>query len=279
MQTGPARATTSAVARRSRRATTAVGARAKAYLLGRRRLLFTRAATPTPGRERMRASDNACAQVTTSAPVRRRVPCGRGVFSQTPQTSALGRRRLCPSDNVCARATTGAAWEECFFTNTPNFSARATTSVSERQRLRPCDNECRVAGVFFHKHPKLQRSGDDVSVRATTSAPVQRRVPRGRGVFSQTPQTSALGQRHLCPSDNVCARATTGAMWEGCFFTNTPNFSTRATTSASGRRRLDPFFQTLAFFRALAIQTKLFHYLFLKITETVLKMVIQSYFY
>ena len=27
--------------------------------------------------------------------------------------------------------------------------------------------------------------------RATTHAPMQRRVPHGRGVFSQTPQTSA----------------------------------------------------------------------------------------
>ena len=67
------------------RATTAVGARAKAYPLGRRRL---------------RPGENACAQATTSARVRRQVPHGRGVFSQTPQTSALGRQRLRPGDDV-----------------------------------------------------------------------------------------------------------------------------------------------------------------------------------
>ena len=74
-QTGLARATTPAVAHRHHRATTAVGARAKAYPLWRRCL---------------RPGDYACAQATTSAPVRRRVPRGRGVFSQTPQTSVLG---------------------------------------------------------------------------------------------------------------------------------------------------------------------------------------------
>ena len=42
------------------------------------------------------------------------------------------------------------------------------------------------------------------------------------------------------PGDNACARATTGAAREGCFFTNTPNFNARATTSASGRQRLRP---------------------------------------
>ena len=144
--TGPARATTLAVARRCRRATEAVGAWAKAY--------------------------------------------------------PLGRRRLCPGNSACTRA-------RMHVTNTPNLRGR--------QRMRPCDDGCHVGRVFFHKHPKLQRSSDDVCVQATTPA--------------------------------------------------------------SGRRCLDLFFQTLAFFRALAIQTKLFHYLFLKITETVLKMVIQSYFY
>ena len=160
--TGLARATMPAVARRRRRATRAVGARAK----------------------RSRSGGNACVQATTFAPVRRRVPRGRGVFSQTPQTSALRRRRLHPGDNV---------------------------------RMRPCDDGCSVGGVFFHKHPKLQRSGDNACIWATTST--------------------------LAP------------------------------------RRLDPGFETFAFFRALAIQTKLFHYLFLKITGTVLKMVIQSYSY
>ena len=64
--------------------------------------------------------------------------------------------------------------------------------------------------------------------------------------FSQTPQTSTLGRRRLHPGDNACvrattsacARATTRAAWEGCFFTNTPNFNTRTTTSTSGRQRL-----------------------------------------
>ena len=90
-QTGSARATTPAVAHRRRRATTAVGTRAKAYPLGQRRL---------------RSGGNAYAWARTHA-------CGR-------------------------------------------------------QHLRPCDDRCRVGGVFFHKPPKLQRSGDDVCVRATT---------------------------------------------------------------------------------------------------------------
>ena len=147
-----------------------------------------------------------------------------------------------------------------------NAYARERTHARRRQFLRPCDDGCRVEGVFFHKHPKLQRSGDDICVRATTSACarattralVQRRVPNGRDVSSQTPQTSALGRRRLRPGDNACVRAT---------------------TSALAPRRLDPGFETFAFFHALAIQTKLFHYLFLKITGTVLKMVIQSYSY
>ena len=125
-QMEPARATTPAVARRRRRATTAVGAQAKAYPLRRRRL---------------RLGDNACAQERTHACGQRRVPRGRSVFSQTPQTSALGRQHMCPSDNVCARAMTGAAWEGCFFTNTLNFSARAMTSASG-------DNACVRAMTF-----------------------------------------------------------------------------------------------------------------------------------
>ena len=191
--------------------------------------------------------------MTMSVPVRRRVPRGRGVFSQTPQTSALGRRRLRPGDNVrmragdnvCAHASMGAAWEGFFFTNIPNFSARATTSVSGRQHPHARGQQC-------------MRVGNNACTWATTSAHVRRRVLCGRSVFSQTPQTSALGQRRLRPGDNACVRAT---------------------TSALAPRRLDPGFETFAFFRALAIQTKLFHYLFLKITGNVLKMVIQSYSY
>ena len=102
VQTGPVRATTPIVARRRRRATTAVGAWAKVYL--------------------------------------------------------LGRRRLRPGGNTCVRA---------------RMHARG------RQHLRPCDDGCRVGGVFFHKHPKLQRSGDDVCVRVTTPASGRRR-PRSR---------------------------------------------------------------------------------------------------
>ena len=191
-QTGPAWATTPALARRRRRVTKAVGTRAKRPRSGDD--MYARAETLAPARGRMHTGDNACARATMSAPVRRWVPRGRGVYLQTPQTSTLERRRLRPGynvrvrpgDNVCARATTGAAREGCFFTNTPNFNARATTSASGRQRL---------------------RTGDDVRARATTSG------------------------------------------------------------------------SYLAFFFAFAIQTKLFHYPFSRITQILLKMVIQSYFY
>ena len=136
--TGLARATTSAVTRRRRRVTTAVGARAKASPHERRRLLpggnacarerthapvrrqvpcrrgfFTntpnfsaQTTTSTPGWQCLHQDENACTRATTSTPMRRRVPRGRGVFSQTPQTSALERRRLRPGDNTYVRATT-----------------------------------------------------------------------------------------------------------------------------------------------------------------------------
>ena len=94
-------------------------------------------------------------------------------------------------DNVCARATTGAAREGCFFTNTPNFNARTTTSTV-RMTMSAC-------------------------AWATTSAPVRRWVPRGRGVFSQTPQTSTLGRRCLRPGDNACAQATTSGSYLAFF--------------------------------------------------------------
>ena len=140
---------------------------------------------------------------------------------------------------------TGATWEGCFFTNTPNFSARATTSASGRQRPHV-------------RRRQRMRVGNNACARATTSAPMRQWVLRGRGFFSQTPQTSVLRRRRLHPGDNACVRAT---------------------TSALAPRRFDPSFETFAFFRALAIQTKIFHYLFLNITGTVLKMVIQSYSY
>ena len=139
-------------------------------------------------------------------------------------------------DNACGHAQASSGDHSCRRLG-KSVPARVTTSTPGRQRLRPGENAC---------------------ARATTHAPVRRRVLRERGVFSQTPQTSALRRQRLRPGDNACVRAT---------------------TSALARQRLDPFFQTLAFFRALALQTKLLHYLFLKITETVLNLVIQSYFY
>ena len=134
---------------------------------------------------------------------------------------------------------------------------RATTLVVARKRRRAttaADAQAKASPL----ERRRVRPGDNACTQATTFAPVRRRVPRRRGVFSQTPQTSTLGRRHLCPGDNAYVRAA---------------------TSALARRRPHPGFQTFAFFRALAIQTKLFHYLFFKITRTVLKMVIQSYFY
>ena len=140
--TGPARATTPAVARRRRQATTAAGARAKASPLERRRV---------------RPGGNACARAMTGA-------VGEGCFftntlnfSARATTCTPGRQRLRPGDdvhmrageNACDWATTSAVWEGCFFTNTPNFNAQATTSASERQPL---------------------RTGDDVRARVTTSA-------------------------------------------------------------------------------------------------------------
>ena len=160
-QTGPARVTTPAPTRRRRRATRAIGARAKRPYSGDD--VYARAETLAPARERVRAGDNAC-----------------------------------------ARAMTGGAWEGCFFTNTALL----------RRRLRPGDNACVRATTY-------------ACAQATTSAPMRRRVLRGRGVFSPTPQTSTLGRRRLRPGDNGC---------------------TRATTSALARRRLDPIVLTLAFF-------------------------------
>ena len=131
-------------------------------------------------------------------------------------------------------------------------------STPGQERMRTGDNVCARAttgaaweGCFFTNTPNF-------SARATTSASVRRWVLRGMGVFSQTPQISTLGRRRLRLDNNACVRAT---------------------TSALARRHLEPVFLMLAFFCALAIQTKLFHYLFLKITQIVLKMVIQSYFY
>ena len=176
-----------------------------------------------------------------------------------------------------ARATTPTVVHRCRRATTA-AGAQAKVSPLERRRVRLGGNVCARAttgaarkGCFFTNIPNFSarattftperqrlRPGDTACVWATTSVPVRRRVLRGRGVFSQTPQTLALGRRRLRPGDNAC-------VW--------------ATMSALAQRRLDPGFQMFAFFRALAIQTKLFHYLFFKITGTVLKMVIQSYFY
>ena len=109
-------------------------------------------------------------------------------------TCTPGQKRLRPRENACAQATIHAPG---------------------RQRLCPCDNGCCAGGVFFHKHPKLQRSGDDVCVQATTPA-------SGR----QRPH--ACRRQRVCPCDDGCRL---GGVY-------TPNFNARATTSASGRQRL-----------------------------------------
>ena len=151
------------------------------------------------------------ARATTPAPAHRRHRATRavGARAKRPRSSddvyaravmpAPARERMRTGDNVCACATTGGAWEGCFFTNTPNFSAPATMSASGQQRLHPGDDV-------------RMRSGDNACAWATTSACVGRRVPRGRSVFSQTPQTSTLGRQRLRPGDNACARATTSAL-------------------------------------------------------------------
>ena len=158
-----------------------------------------------------------------------------------------------------ARATTAVgAWAKAYplrrrrLRPSGNAYARARMRARGRQCLHPCDDRCRVGGIFFHKHPKLQCSWWTTSVSERQRLrPCDDRCRVGGVFFHKHPKLQRSG-------DDVCVQAT---------------------TPASGRRRLDLVFQTLAFFRALAIQTKLFHYLFLKITETMLKMVIQSYFY
>ena len=132
-------------------------------------------------------------------------------------TPALTRRRRRATRAVGARAKRPRSGDDMY--------ARAVTRAPARERMHTGDDGWHVGGMFFHKHPKLQRSCDDVCVRATTPASGRRR-------------SHARGQQCMRPGNNVCARATTGAAWEGCFFTNTPNFNARATTSASGRQRL-----------------------------------------
>ena len=189
--------------------------------------------------------DNACVRAPASSSDQSR--------RRPSKASSLGRRRVRPGGNACARTRMHARGRQC---------------------MRPCDDGWRVGGVFFHKHPKLQRSCDGVCARARMPAS-GRQCPHARGrqrvrlgdnvcaratmgaaregcFFTNTPNfnaratTSASGRQHLRPGDdvrmragdNACARATTGAAWEGCFFTNTPNFNAWVTTSTSRRQRL-----------------------------------------
>ena len=162
--TGPARATTPMPARRRRRATRAIGARAKRPRSGDD--VYVGAVTPAPARERLCVGDNACTRATTHAHGRQRLrPCDDGwhvggvFFHKHPKF-----QRSC--DDICVWATMST-------------SGRRRPYARGRERVRLGDDECRVGGVFFHKHPKLQRSGDDVCVRATTLAH-RRRRPRSR---------------------------------------------------------------------------------------------------
>ena len=110
-----------------------------------------------------------------------------------PQLSVPERKRTCPGNDVYARAATHARG---------------------RQRLRPCNDRCHVEGMFFHKHPKLQRSGDNVYVRATTSTSRRQRLRScddechiGGVFFHKHPKLQRSG-------DDVRARATTS---RSCF--------------------------------------------------------------
>ena len=144
---------------------------------------LARATTPTPACRRRQATRAVGARA-------KRPRSGDNVYAQAV-TPAPARERMRAGDNTCA-------W--------------TTTHAPGRQHLRPCDDGWHVGGVFFHKHPKLQHSCNDVCVRVTTfactqatmSAPVQRRVLRGRGVFSQHPKLQRSG-------DDICVRATTVA--------------------------------------------------------------------
>ena len=115
--------------------------------------------------------------------------------------------------------------------------------------------------------------------RVTRAVGARAKRPRSGGNACARATTHASGRQRLRPCDDGCRVG-------GVFFHKHPklqhsgdNACVQATMSALAPQRLDLGFETFAFFRALAIQTKLFHYLYLKITGTVLKMVIQSYFY
>ena len=221
--TRPAQVTTPAPVRRHRRATRAVGARAKRPRSGDD--VYAREETLVLARERMRVGDNACVWATTSAPVRQRVARGRGVFSQT--------QRSC--DGVCVRSTTPA-------------SGRRSTRAPGRQRLRPCDDGCRAGGVFFHQHSKLQRSGDDVCIRRQRLRPGDNACVQVTTSACARATTRAPGRQRLRPCDDGCRVG-------GVFFHKHPKLQrsgddvcVRATTVAHGRRRLDPIVLMLAFF-------------------------------
>ena len=112
-QTGPAWATTPATRRRRRRATTGVGAWAKASLLRQKRLRSRENFciwAATFGRQHLGSGDNIAARATTSA-------------TCIHDSGVNFYKRLHPSDNVCAQAK---------------------ASTPKRQPLRSGDNVCRV---------------------------------------------------------------------------------------------------------------------------------------
>ena len=84
------------------------------------------------------------------------------------------------------------------------------------------------AGPFIPCDVRVQTG----SAWATMPAGARKRR-RATTAVSARVKAYPLRRRCLRPGDNVCARATTSAKWEGCFFTNIPNFSTRATTSSA----------------------------------------------
>ena len=139
--------------------------------------------------------DNACARALASS--------GDQSHRRPGKATSLGRRRVRPRGNACARASTHACG---------------------RQRLCLCDDGCRTGGVFFHQHPKLQRSSDDVCVRATMPASGRR-------------HTHASGRQRLRLCDDGCHVG-------GVFFHQHPKLQrsdddvcVRATTLAHGRQR------------------------------------------
>ena len=121
---------------------------------------------------------------------------GPFIPSEVPAQTGLARvTTSAPRAGVVGRPEPSAPGQSDLAWATTCTPGRRRTRAPGRQHLRPCNNGCRTGGVFFHQHPKLQRSGDDIRMRAgdnvcarlTTSTPVRQQVPCGRGVFSQTP--------------------------------------------------------------------------------------------